>query len=81
MPDFLGYELIATVPPSTTRYTDDNNHQELASGATYCYRLVVVFPSPRYGESYMSTEQCATVEAVAPILTHVTINKTDVAEG
>lgn len=73
----LGYTLITTVPITTTQYKDHG----LAPGAVYCYRLVAVFAQPAGGESYVSQESCITVLADAPIITNVTIDKTDPAAG
>lgn len=82
MLDFLGYELIDTVPVSDeSRYEDDNGGAGLAPGATYCYRLVAIFPSPEGGESYMSDEMCIDVIADAPVITNVTVNETSETDG
>lgn len=88
MPDYLGYELIdelgiknsSSVPITT--YTDTNEGKGLAPGAKYCYRLVAVFPLPKGGESYVSVDTCiGPILADVPIITHVTVEKTDVAAG
>lgn len=88
MPDFLGYEQIATLPVKdaannpTTTYTDNNRGKGLASGAKYCYRLVAIFPRPRGGESYVSQEICIDpILADKPIITHVTIDQTSLNAG
>lgn len=83
MPDFLGYELIKELPISNaSSFIDDNGGDGLAPGARYCYRLVAVFPSPKGGESYMSEEICiGPILADAPIITNVTVDKTDQADG
>ena len=82
MPESLGYSLIATLPHTSTTYTDKNGGRGLAEGATYCYRLVALFPEPRGGESQISIEQCTTpFEAVAPVITKVSIEKTDETAG
>ncbi len=89
MPEFLGYDLIATVPVKTgnpsvpvTTYSDTNNGQGLAPGARYCYRLVAVFPLPRGGESYVSVDTCVgPILADVPIITHVTVDRTAVDDG
>jgi hypothetical protein len=82
----LGYELIATVPMRDvhqnpiTSYTDTNNGKGLASGATYCYRLVAEYP--RGGESYVSTDTCiGPIMTHAPIITNVTVDSTAEATG
>lgn len=87
MPPYLGYELIQTLPikngttPVTT-FRDNNNGRGLAPGAKYCYRLVAVFPISSGGESYVSVDTCVgPILADVPIITHVTVEKTDVAEG
>ncbi len=91
MPKFLGFSLIAEVPikngqgPSATpitTYTDTNGGRGLAVGAKYCYRLVALFPLPLGGESYVSAEVCiAPILADAPVVTHVTVDKTGDADG
>jgi len=89
MPEYLGYELITTLPiksgaPSVpvTSYTDDNGGKGLAPGAKYCYRLVAVFPLPRGGESYVSRDTCVgPILADVPVITHVTVDRTDLSDG
>jgi len=82
MPEGLGYELIATVPHTTSSFIDTNRGRGLAEGATYCYRLVALFPEPRGGESQISLEQCSLpIEADAPVITKVSIEKTDETNG
>ncbi len=81
MPDYAGYTLIDEVPALDTSYKDDNNGNNLAFDANYCYRLVAVFPSPQNGESYVSTETCGIIKADGPAITHVTVDKTDLNDG
>lgn len=83
MPSFLGYELIGEVPVSSASdFVDTNGGNGLAPGATYCYRLVAVFPEPKGGESYMSEEICiGPILADAPIITNVSVDKTDQVSG
>jgi gliding motility-associated-like protein len=82
MPDFLGYTKIAEVPVANTNFTDNNGGKGLAQGAQYCYRLVAVFPQPGGGESYLSRDTClAPILADAPVITNVTVDKTDLAAG
>ncbi len=88
IPDYLGYELINELDikdnngvPITT-FTDTNAGNGLAPGAKYCYRLVAVFPLPKGGESYVSLDTCiGPVLADVPIITHVTVEKTDLTDG
>jgi hypothetical protein len=88
MPEFLGYEKIATVGVKTasnvpiTSFVDNNSGYGLASGAKYCYRLVATFPLPRGGESYVSDEFCiGPIIADKAIITNVTVDKTDPSNG
>ncbi|HEU5290813.1 MAG TPA: hypothetical protein VFU05_09240 [Cyclobacteriaceae bacterium] len=82
MPESLGYTLIATVPISNTSYLDTNGGKGLSVGAKYCYRVVAIFPLPRGGESYVSDEVCIDpIKADAPVITHVTVDKTGTNDG
>lgn len=88
MPSYLGYELIGEVPVKdtdqvpVTSYIDTNGGQGLAPGARYCYRLVAVFPLQGGGESYVSRDTCiGPILADVPIMTHVSVDVTDVSAG
>jgi hypothetical protein len=88
MPEGLGFTLIATVPIKDaqgvpiTSYKDTNGGLGLSVGAKYCYRLVAVFPLPLGGESYVSNEECIDpILADAPVITHVTVDKTGATDG
>jgi hypothetical protein len=83
MPENLGFQLIARLPINgTNTYTDTNDGKGLAAATVYCYRLVAIFPSPRGGESPVSTEVCVPAfPADAPIITNVTIDKTGETDG
>jgi hypothetical protein len=82
MPPYWGYSLITTVPATGTTFTDTNKGKGLEVGAQYCYRLVAIFPQPLGGESYVSQEICIPpILADAPVITHVTVEKTDQNNG
>lgn len=83
MPEFLGYELIATLPSkTTTQFVDNNKGKGLASGAQYCYRLVALFPKPKGGESYVSEEICLDpILADEPVITNVSVERTAGSAG
>lgn len=88
MPPFLGYTLVDVVPIKDAnnipldKYQDTNGGKGLARGATYCYRLVAIFPQPRGGESYVSKDTCiGPILADAPIITNVTVDKTGTSDG
>jgi hypothetical protein len=82
LPKFLGYNLIAEVPPDQTTYTDTNNNKGLVVGARYCYRIIAYFNFPAATPSLVSTEMCVgPIEADAPVITHVSVEKTDSTQG
>jgi hypothetical protein len=88
MPSYLGYEMVGEVPIKDTNqvpvtsYIDDNGGQGLAPGARYCYRLVAIFPLQGGGESYVSKDTCiGPILADVPIMTHVSVEVTDVSAG
>ncbi|MEM9856626.1 MAG: gliding motility-associated C-terminal domain-containing protein [Bacteroidota bacterium] len=73
-----GYELITTLPDNQTTYLDN----DVDAAARYCYRLVAAFPSPPGGESVVSEERCFSfVPAEEPIITHVSVRRTDETNG
>lgn len=73
-----GYNKIAELPINSTSYLD----QDLSMGAKYCYRLVAIFEDNIEAESVVSDEQCYEfVEADAPVITHVSIQRTDPEQG
>jgi hypothetical protein len=81
MPDNAGYELIDIVDIDQINYLDDNFGEGLQWGATYCYRLVAVFPEPGGGESYVSEEVCVELAQLSPAMTKVDIDVTDSNNG
>ena len=81
IPENGGYELIGTTEIGIRSFTDDNNRAGLNPGATYCYRLVAVFPLPAGGESIVSEEVCVTLKADAPLITNVSVENTGVDNG
>lgn len=81
IPEGSGYELVGMTEVGSTSFVDDNNGDGLNEGATYCYRLVAVFPAPGGGVSYASNEICATIELSGSVLTNVDILETDISDG
>jgi hypothetical protein len=82
LPKFLGYNLIAEVPTAQTSYTDTNFGMGLVPGARYCYRIIAYFNSPASTPSIVSAEICLDpIQADAPIITHVSVEKTDPTQG
>lgn len=76
-----GYELVGTTDMGTFNFMDTNGGKGLAPGNTYCYRLVAAYPQPRAGESVVSQEICVTIDVDVPIITNVSVEKTDPASG
>lgn len=82
IPRSVGYNLIATVPATETSFIDTNADLGLSPGAMYCYRLVAYFDAPASTPSIVSTELCiGPVQADAPVITHVSVEKTAKDEG
>lgn len=78
IPDGAGYELIDELPIGQTMFLDNN---EVKAGTNYCYRLVTRFPLPGGGESYASEEFCVSVPIDVPLITNVSVERTDQANG
>lgn len=77
LPKVAGYTKVGDVLPDATEFTDTNGGIGLAPGAVYCYRLTAIFPLVGGAESKVSIEICLPpILADAPIITHVTVDKT-----
>jgi gliding motility-associated-like protein len=80
-PDFCetgirdGYQLIATLDPSATTYTD----HDLPPGMTYEYRVLAQFPDGAL--SIVSDAACVTLKNDSPLMTHVTNDSIDIVSG
>ncbi len=75
MPKSLQFRLIAEVLPNLTTYED----HDLAIGAQYCYRIVAKFKDVG---SKISLDTCIIPQpAKAPVITNVTVNKTNSEKG
>jgi len=82
LPKNYGYELVASLDPGISEFIDTNDGKGLAVAAQYCYRLIAFFQMPAGGSSYVSTESCMDpIYSDAPVITHVTVEKTDVKQG
>lgn len=76
-PDGQGYYEVGRVPANATAFTD----RTARIGAVYSYRISVVFPPPRGGESYASDEVCASLAIDVPIFTKVDVTETSTTTG
>ncbi len=81
IPDYAGYEIIEEVPATQNSFIDDNTGRFLDFGASYCYRLLAVYPECEGGESLASDEVCGIIQAEAPVITNVTVEKTGTTNG
>lgn len=82
IPAFLGYSLVSELPIGQTTFLDTNGGKGLAPGASYCYRLLAIYPQPNGGESYVSQEICVDpILADRPVITNVTVDETDMTNG
>ncbi len=73
----LGYELIGeTNDVLDTMFTDTS---QLAIGEEYCYVITAVFPIDV--ESCLSNEACTILIKDVPVITHVSVNSTDISTG
>jgi gliding motility-associated-like protein len=78
LPDNLGYKLITTVPVDSTSYID----KALNNNIKYSYRLVVKFAEETGGGSGIaSNEVCIEVPLQMPVMTNVSVEKTDKTDG
>tara|TARA_B100001564_G_scaffold346104_1_gene345477 strand:- start:443 stop:3265 length:2823 start_codon:yes stop_codon:yes gene_type:complete len=81
MPDGSGYKLVSEVDADEILFDDTNDGAGLAPGSKYCYRILAEFPLPEGGTSYVSQEVCTLIEANAPVMTNVSVNRTNSADG
>ncbi|MCF8368258.1 MAG: gliding motility-associated C-terminal domain-containing protein [Bacteroidales bacterium] len=80
VPAYTGYNKIADINTLTqTEYTDDNGGLGLIHGIEYCYMITAIFPGNV--ESLASLEWCALLKKDLPVITNVSIEKTDASNG
>jgi gliding motility-associated-like protein len=80
VPAWTGYVKIgSTTGLNDTTFLDNNNGYGLIHGHDYCYMVVAVFNDG--AESYPSLEACASLIKDVPIITHVTVDSTDINQG
>lgn len=78
LPKFAGYLKIGEVGPDINQFVDDNNGLGLDVGAVFCYRITALFPLVGGAESKVSYELCLPpILADAPVITHVSVARTD----
>ena len=79
VPAYTGYAYIGSTNINTTTFIDDNNGKGLLRGTKYCYLVIAYFSDN--AESYASNEACVVLKKDVPIITNVSILKTDNSDG
>jgi len=80
VPEYLGFENIASVTGrNTVEYIDDNNGEGLTHGYEYCYMIVAYYPDGAL--SYASAEVCAPIISADPIMLQVSVEETGTTDG
>ncbi len=80
VPAYTGYVEIAAINGiNDTSFTDTNNGTGLIHGIDYCYIVIAYFDDG--AESYASYEACTTLIKDVPIITNVSVNFTNSANG
>jgi len=75
VPSYTGYQLISTLTKTDTVFIDNN----LSRGIDYCYMVTATYPDG--AESFASNEACSQLKKDLPIITHVSIQKTETVNG
>lgn len=73
------YKFVARVDSSKISYFDNNHGIGLSPGFTYCYRMVSNYVDSF--PSYISDEICVELKPSFPVITNVSVNKTDALTG
>ncbi|MDR1792894.1 MAG: gliding motility-associated C-terminal domain-containing protein [Bacteroidales bacterium] len=79
VPPQTGYQMIGIVSIATHSFTDNNSGKGLRHGVNYCYVVIVYYGDG--SESYMSNEACTVLKNEIPMITKVSIDKTDPLTG
>ncbi len=78
VPVYTGYELISNIENINNHLFIDNN-TAIVHGQKYCYIVTYCFNNG--AESQASNEVCIELKQDVPLITHVSISKTDIATG
>lgn len=81
IPASAGYVQIGEVTAGTDIFRDTRGGLGLERGKNYCYRIYAEFPRPKGGASIASAEACLSLEGRSAVLTNVTVDRTDAANG
>ncbi|MDJ1493452.1 gliding motility-associated C-terminal domain-containing protein, partial [Cytophagaceae bacterium DM2B3-1] len=72
-----GYTLVGRVTATSTSFLD----QTVKKGIQYAYRVSAAFTGTSGGAGILSDQVCARLKLTVPIITHVSVSKTDLAQG
>jgi gliding motility-associated-like protein len=82
VPSYTGYTLIASNSGiNDTTYCDSNRGAGLSPGVSYSYIVDATYPLPDGSQSYASNSVCALIKLGVPLITNVSVTKTDPAKG
>jgi len=80
VPASTGYQNIAYVSGYNSNiYTDDNNGNGLVHGHKYCYMITAVYEDK--AESLPTPEVCTRLKKDVPVITRVSVKRTDLENG
>ena len=80
VPSYTGYVEVARVNGiQNTEFTDDDDGRGLVHGVEYCYLITVFFQDG--AESYASNELCAYLKKDVPVITNVSVERTNLTSG
>jgi gliding motility-associated-like protein len=82
VPSYTGYTLLATnLGINNTSYCDSNGGAGLSPGVSYGYIVDATYPLPDGSQSYASNSVCALIKLGVPLITNVSVTKTDPSNG
>ncbi|MFZ4399875.1 MAG: gliding motility-associated C-terminal domain-containing protein [Bacteroidales bacterium] len=80
VPAYTGYTQLVVVPNiNDTSFLDNNGGSGLLHGIDYCYIIIAYYADG--AESYASLEACASLKRDVPIITNISITKTNTING
>jgi len=82
VPSSTGFTLIASnVGLDDTTYCDSNGGAGLSPSVRYSYIVDATYPLPDGSQSIASNDTCVTIKLGVPLITNVSVTKTDPAHG
>jgi gliding motility-associated-like protein len=83
IPESAGFTRIGEVAKDQTTFTDNGSTGGLKRGVTYCYAVYAEFAGSNFRtlESIATVPVCIMLENNVPVLTNVSVERTDVSDG